>query len=180
MLSGRVAREAGRATPGHRGAVACEREQTMGEVSSVGELLELAIAREIQAAEYLTKLAQQIVDPAARALVEQLAQEELGHKARLELEVMKEGLVAQTLGRLIDVGEPEYGETFDIHPVSDVRQILAMAIRKERRSFRFYVDLAGVVLEEELHEALVELAEEEARHLIRLEREYNKLTASEK
>ncbi len=152
----------------------------MREVSSVGELLELAIAREIQAAEYLTKLAGRVADPAARGLLEQLAQEELGHKARLELEVMKEGIVAQTVGRLIDVGEPEYGETLDIHPGSDVKQVLAMAIRKERRSFRFYVDLAGVVLEEELHEALVQMAEEEARHLIRLEREYNKLAASEK
>jgi len=152
----------------------------MGEVSSVGELLELAIAREIQAAAFLRRLAGRMSDPAAQALLEQLAQDELGHKARLELEMMKEGIVARTLGKLIDVGEPEYAEPFDIDPVSDIQHVLAMAIRKERRSFRFYVDLAGVVLEEELHEALVQLAEEEARHLTRLEREYNKLTAQEK
>ncbi|MBN2132174.1 MAG: ferritin family protein [Sedimentisphaerales bacterium] len=152
----------------------------MGEVSSVGELLELAIGREIQAAEYLSKLAERMVDPATQALLEQLAQDELGHKAKLELELMKQGIVAQTLGRLVEVAEPEYVGPVDIDPASDVKRILALVIRKERRSFRFYVDLAGVALEGEVHEALMELAEEEARHLIRFEREYNKLTAQEK
>jgi len=149
----------------------------MGEVSSVGEVLELAIAREIQSAEFLSTLAERLKRPAAAALLEQLAQEELGHKAKLELEIMKEGLVAKTVGTLVEVDAPDYADALEMDPDSDFKDILAVVIAKERHSFRFYVDLAGVVLDEDLHEVLVALAEEEARHLIRLEREYNKLTA---
>jgi rubrerythrin len=152
----------------------------MGEVSSVGELLELAVAREIQAAEFLSTLAERVRTPAAAALLEQLAQEELEHKARLELELMKEGLVAKTVGKLIDAGRPDYADALEIGPDSDFREVLALAIAKERYSFRFYVDLAAVVLEEDLHEVLLALAEEEARHLVKLERQYDKLTAKDK
>jgi rubrerythrin len=151
----------------------------MGEASSVGELLELAIAREIQAAEFFSALAERATKPPAAALLQQLAQEELEHKARLELEVMKEGIVARTVGKLIDVGEPDYADALQVDPDSDFKDILALAVAKERRSFRFYVDLAAVVLEEDLHEVLVQLAEEEARHMVRMEREYDKLTAKD-
>lgn len=152
----------------------------MGEASSVGEVLELAISREIQAAEFLTQLAGRMVNPATRVLFEELAEEELGHKSKLELEMMKEGMVARTVGRLIDVGEADYAREFDLGSDVDFREALGMAIEKERRSFRFYTHLAGIVLEEEVHEVLLQLAEEEARHLVRFEREYNKLTAKEK
>jgi rubrerythrin len=152
----------------------------MGEMSSIGEVLELAISRETQAAEFLMALAGRMGNPAMQVVFERLAQEELEHKARLELEVMKEGIVAKTVGRLIDVGEADYAGELDLGPDVDFKEALGMAIEKERRSFRFYTDLAGIVPEREVHDVLLELAEEEARHLVRFEMEYNKLATQEK
>jgi rubrerythrin len=152
----------------------------MGETSSIAEVLELAIAREIQAAQFYSEAAGRMGDPAMRAVLERLADEELGHKARLELETMKEGVVATTVGKLVDVGEPEYAEELEIGPGIDYKRVIEVAIQKERRSFRFYVRLAGIILEEELHEMLLELAEEEARHLVQFRMEYTRLVAGEK
>jgi len=151
----------------------------MGAVSSIGEVLELAIGREIQAAEFFTKLAQRVGDPARRRLLEELADEELEHKARLELEMMKEGLVAKTVGRFVEVEEAAYAAEFEVGPDTDFKDILSMVMQKERRSFRFYAHLAGIVLEEDVHEVLLELAEEESRHMVRFERAYERLTSNE-
>ncbi|MHC4519071.1 MAG: ferritin family protein, partial [Planctomycetota bacterium] len=80
----------------------------MGEASSVGEVIELAITREIQAAEFYTTFAARVPDALMRSLFERLALEELEHKAKLELEMVKEGFVARTVGRLVDVDLPDY------------------------------------------------------------------------
>ncbi len=152
----------------------------MGEVSSIAEVLEMAIAREIRAAEFYAEVAGRMGNPAMRTLFDRLAEEELRHKARLELEMMKEGLVAKTVGRLIDVGEPEYAAELEIGPDIEYARAIDTAVRKERRSFRFYIHLAGIVLEEDVHNLLLELAEEEARHLVQLDTEYRKLTMGEK
>ncbi|MHC4563948.1 MAG: ferritin family protein, partial [Planctomycetota bacterium] len=119
-------------------------------------------------------------NPALRVIFEQLAEEELEHKARLELEMMKQGVVAKTVGRLIEVDEADYAEKLRLGPEVSVKDALVMVVEKERRSFRFYADVAGIVLNPEVHETLLELAEEEARHMVRFEREYRKLTADEK
>lgn len=148
----------------------------MSDVNTLGEVIELAITREIQAAEFYRELAGRTQDPAMQSLFENLGEEELRHKARLELEMMKEGLVAKTVGRLFEVDTPDYATDEQIGPDMDYQDALSLAIRKERRSFRFYVELAAVVTEKDTHEALLELAEEEARHLVQFEMEYNRLT----
>jgi hypothetical protein len=46
----------------------------------------------------------------------------------------------------------------------DYEDLLLLAMKKEKVSFRLYVDLAGVVADEDLHETLLSLAEEEAEN----------------
>jgi len=152
----------------------------MGEVSTIGEVIELAIAREVQAAQFYVELADRAVNPAMRGLFERLAEEELRHKARLELEMMKEGLVTTTVGRLFEVDAPDYGVDEQTGANMEYKEALSLAIRKERRSFRLYAELAGVVGEVQMHEVLLDLAEEEVRHLIKFEAEYNRLTSKPK
>jgi rubrerythrin len=151
----------------------------MGEIGSIGEVLELAIIREVQAADFYTTLASRAEDPALQSVLEQLADVELEHKARLELEMMKEGIVAKTVGDFVDFGLPDYSQELDLAPDASVADALVVAMEKERRAFRFYVEFAGIVQEDELHGMLLELAEEEARHLIWLEMEYNKLAGGQ-
>jgi rubrerythrin len=152
----------------------------MGQASSIGEVIELAITREIQAAEFYTGLAGRAQDPEARSLFKRLAKEELTHKAKLELEMAKEGFVATTAGKLVEVDVPDYSAELEPGPRAEHRDVLAVAIRKERRSFRFYAQLAGMASEGPVREACLELAEEEARHLLQFEAAYNRLASKEK
>jgi len=152
----------------------------MEEASSIGEVLELAIAREVQAAEFYRAMAERAAIPAMRAFLEQLANDELGHKAILELEMMKEGIVTRSVGKLADLPEADYAAELEVGAEVDFKAALATAIQKERMAFRFYARLAGIVSEELVRDVLLELAEQEARHLVRFEAEYNKLTARDK
>jgi len=94
--------------------------------------------------------------------------------------MVKEGFVATTAGKLVDVDVPDYSA--ELKPGSRVehKDVLAMAIRKERRSFRFYAQLAGMASEGPVREACLELAEEEARHLLQFETAYNRLASKGK
>ncbi len=146
----------------------------MGEMTTIGEILEFAIAREAEAVHFYMAMAERVNDPATVKFFEDLVSEELEHKSRLELEVMKEGIVARTVGVL--------PETSGSDPVISLAQAteqmvyteaLSLAIQKERRSFGLYVRLAGLVEDEGLRETLVSLAEEEAKHMVALEQQYN-------
>jgi len=151
----------------------------MGEFGSVDEILEFAIAREVEANEFYMVLAGRVENPAMRELILEFAKEELEHKAKLELEVMKRGQVVVEAERedkakeladfriadyIVDVGDWLYMDYVDL---------LLLAMKKEEVSFRLYVDLAGMVNDEDSHEVLLSLAEEEARHKIRFEIEYD-------
>lgn len=149
----------------------------MSEVGSIGEVLELAVKREMQAAQFYMGCAARVTDQTTRALFERLAEEELEHKAKLELELVKEGYVARTVGQVTDVDGGPSAEQIEMVAEMDYPEVVAMGIRKERQAFRFYVQLAGLVSDDPAHEVFLELAEEEARHLVRFEIEYNRLTA---
>jgi len=57
----------------------------------------------------------------------------------------------------------------------DYKDMLIMAMQKEEASFRLYVDLAGRVTNEDAHDTLLALAEEEVKHKLRFEIEYDLL-----
>ena len=149
-------------------------------LNTIGEVLEFAIAREIDASEFYMELSGQMENPAIRSLFEELANEELEHKARLELELMKEGMVAKTEGRITGVGASDFMMDGEVRRDMSLKDALALSIEKEKRSFRFYTRLAGIVTDEAMVETLMSLAEEEARHMVRFETEYERLAPHKK
>jgi len=148
----------------------------MGGFSSVDEILEFAIAKEVEANKFYTVLADRVENPAMSELILEFAKEELEHKAKLELELMKAGRVVAKAEKLadfdindyilVDVGDParmDYGD------------LLLAAMEKEKASFKLYVVLAGMAEDEESQQVLVSLAEEEARHKMLFEIEYDEM-----
>ena len=146
----------------------------MAEFDSDDEILELAIAREEDANQFYIVLAAQAKNDEMRKVFEDLAEEELEHKAKLELEVIKTGRVVTATEK------PELetkGDTESVGPEVDMdyKDMLIMAMQKEEASFRLYVDLAGRVINENTHDTLLALAEEEVKHKLRFETEYDLL-----
>jgi len=148
----------------------------MGEVDSIDEIMELAVAREEGANLFYTDLAKRAKDPTMRIIFEKLADEELEHKAKLELEIMKKGKVVATAEIPVNFKLEDYVE--DTASIADMNyeQLLLMAIAKEKRSVRFYIELASFVQDKDARETLISLAEEEARHEARFQMEYDYLS----
>ncbi len=141
------------------------------------EILEMAIAREVDANRFYLALAARTQNPDIRKIFEELAAEELEHKARLELEIMKTGRVVDTsrvpLGLQDD--QPDYTPLeYEI----DFKDILLMGILKEEASFRLYVDLAGMATDASSKEILLALAQEEAEHKLRFQAGFDYLLKS--
>jgi rubrerythrin len=148
----------------------------MSKVNSDLEILEFAISREMEAYHFFLALSRRVENQKIRDMLEKLAEEELEHKERLELEMMKLGRTVTT-----EYQPPRPDSDFilsdsDLPLDLDYVDVLLLAIEKERASFRMYINLLPDIQDEESHELLLALAEEEVKHKVRFETEYNKLS----
>ncbi len=147
----------------------------MAKANADVEILEFAISREVEAYRLFLALSRRVSTPAMRKVFEDLAKEELEHKAKLELEMMK-------MGRAVDVGlkpgppDSEYIVSNTDAPLDmDYRDMLLLGMEKEEASFRTYVNLLPGVEDEQSRELLLALAEEEVKHKLRFQTEYELL-----
>jgi rubrerythrin len=138
------------------------------------DILKFAIDREAKANRFYVALAQRMANHEMREVFEMLAQDELEHKARLELEMMKAGKVVAS-DTDTNRFEAHYGPDAEPMLHMDYKNALAIAIDKENTSFRLYADWLVSAENEEQREMLLSLAEEEAKHKARLEIEYEML-----
>ena len=147
----------------------------MGKVKSDAEILEFAIFRENEAHNFFMALAGRVKEPQMRQVFEDLAAEELEHKEKLELEIIKTGKAISTeqqpprpASEYIISNDPSQ---LDI----DYKDALLLGMEKEEASFRTYVNLIPSVHDDQSREVLLALAEEEVKHKLRFETEYNML-----
>ncbi len=144
-------------------------------VESDQEILEFAIFRENEAYNFFVTLADHVKDERISKVFEDLAAEELEHKAKLELEIMKMGKTVSTeLLPPRDAGE--YILSDDSSPLDmDYKDVLLLAIEKEDAAYRTYINLISTIHDEHSKEVLLALAEEEIKHKVRFETEYKRL-----
>jgi len=147
----------------------------MGEFDSVDEILEFAIAREVEANQFYMDLARRLESPAMRELVLEFAKEELEHKAKLELEVMKEGIVVTATEKVAEFKIADYMSDVELSDDMSYKDLLIFAVKKEMRSLRLYIDLAAIIENTDSRETLLSLAVEEAKHEARFEIEYDEV-----
>lgn len=147
----------------------------MAKASPDNELLEFAIAREVEAYHFFMALAERVDSAQMRTVFMDLAKEELEHKAKLELEVMKAGRVVPSTDK-VTIPEHDYIISDTETPLDmDYKDMLLLGIEKEEASFRTYVNLIPTVHDEESREVLLALAEEEVKHKLRFQTEYDML-----
>ena len=139
------------------------------------EILEMAVAREVDAIKFYTVLAARAQSPHIRGVFEVLAAEEMEHKTRLELEIMKTGRVVDT--QKVPAGLKDDAPDY-VPPELDIdyKDILLMGMQKEDASFRLYMDLAGMINNSSSRETLIALAQEEAGHKLRFQVELEQVS----
>ncbi|HEG44344.1 MAG TPA: hypothetical protein ENH94_09875 [Phycisphaerales bacterium] len=152
----------------------------MKEIDNINDILVFAIDREIRANRFYVSLAERMANPNMKELFLALAADEIDHKERLEFELIKRGqtVAADDFDEEYDEDElPMIGTPGGL--VMDYKAAIEMVIQKEKVSFRLYADFASRAQDHDSKEMLYDLAEEELKHKMRFEHEYQQFTQTD-
>jgi len=150
----------------------------MERFESIDALLDFAMDNEQDAVDFYTELAAKATDEGMREVFTSFAKEEMGHKAKLQS--VKEGkkiLPAEI--KVIDLKIADYMVEAEVTEGMSYADALAVAMQKEKAAFRLYTDLANTVDSAEVRNLLLGLAQEEAKHKLRFEIEYDQNVLTE-
>jgi rubrerythrin len=142
------------------------------EFGSVDDILEFAITRELDSYEFYLSMSARMERPWMQDVFHQFAEEELGHKAKLEdVRRGEEKLPAD--GAILDMKMADYLVPGEASSDMDYQDALIIAMKKEKAAFRLYTNLADRVGDEPIRATLLGIAQEEAKHKLRFEVEYD-------
>lgn len=148
------------------------------EFKSVHDILEFAISKEQAAVQFYKDLASQTTDPTTRAMFETFVRTEQTHAEMLRLEMNKLGYTVKAEEQA-PVSAYQWQERLELDDQArrmNFIDALLLGIQKERAAFRLYVQILSTTQDGQFARTLMELAEEEMRHVLQLEREYEVVT----
>ena len=137
-------------------------------------LIRIAIEKEIEAYELYTNVARRTDNPAAKALLQELAAEEDKHRALLE-GLKPEQVQSFKPPRLRDLQITEYLSAKPLGPDSGLQDVLIHAMKREQRAREFYEAMGGATQDAALRTLLEKLATMEKSHKARLEALYEEV-----
>jgi rubrerythrin len=112
-----------------------------------------------------------------RVVFEEFAREESGHKVRLES--IKQGGAFCSAGKIIDLKIADYTVDVEVGPDMNYQDAIVLAMQREKAAFKLYSDLAWLADDPELKDMFILLAQEEARHKLRFEIEFDEVVLKE-
>ena len=142
------------------------------------EILDFAIAGEQEAHDFYMDLAKKVERPGMEGLFTQFAREELGHKRRLES--IKQGTRSFVPSKqVVDLKIGDY--LVEVAPSATLtyQNALILAMKREKAAFQLYTDLAAETDDAEMKAIFEGLAQEEAKHKLRFEVEYDDMILTE-
>jgi rubrerythrin len=144
----------------------------MNEFKSINEILDFAMDAEQEAFEFYSKLASQSTSDAMRGVFEQFAQEEKGHKAKIS-HIKQTGTYNMSSEKVTDLKIADYTVNVEARPNMSYQEALIVAMKKEKAAFKLYLDLSEKAPNADLKNLFLALAQEESRHKLRFEIEYD-------
>jgi rubrerythrin len=155
-------------------------DRDMTKLDTVNGILDFAIAGEEESAAFYRGLAAKVDQAWMKKIFEGFAKEEDGHKAKL-LAVKDGRKLERAAEKVADLKIGDYMVDVDVSdPASlDYQQALIIAMKKEKAAFRLYSDLAEKTEDAALGDVLLGLAQEEAKHKLRFEVEYDQFILTE-
>jgi rubrerythrin len=144
----------------------------MLQFETLEEILDFAISKENEANIFYTNLSKMTLRPEIKTVFANFALEELGHRKRLEA-VKRGDYKLPPLGTVLDLKIADYTVAEDENPEMAYQDSLILAMKREEASFRLYTDLAKITPDEKSRGLFLSLAQEEARHKLRFETEYD-------
>ena len=139
---------------------------------SVDKILDLAIQKEQEAADFYTSLADKMEFKHMQEIFRSFAAEEIGHKAKLI--AVKDGKqMISSERKVLDLKVGDHLVDVEMKTDLTYQEALIVAMKAEKAAFKLYSDLAGATDDANLKSLFLELAQEEAKHKLRFEVEYD-------
>ncbi len=148
----------------------------MPKFNDIEDIISYAIEREEDALKMYIDLAGKIRNPQIKKVLHDFAAEELQHKQKLQFELLNIGKTSPISTEITIITPDEADIDQDSLIDIDYSDALIVAIKKEEIAFQLYSELASKVKNYELKSVFYQLAEEEVRHKILFEKEYEKIT----
>ena len=141
-------------------------------LKTVDEILTFAIQNEQDAADFYTQLAEKSELKHMKDVFLGFAGEERGHKVKLEnIRTGKKFLQSEQTVQDLKLGDSL--EEIDLTQKMTYQEALIVAMKAEKAAFKLYSHLASATDDAELKSTLLGLAQEEAKHKLRFEVEYD-------
>lgn len=143
------------------------------------ELLKFAIEQEQAAFEFYTELAGKVTDDHVKQTLLDFANQERGHKAKLEAVRDGRKLDVTAKPNVPDLKIGDYLVEVEVTPELSFQGALIIAMKKEKAAYRLYMDMAAVAPDKDIREVFLFLAHEEANHKLNFEVQYDELIYQE-
>ncbi len=150
----------------------------MKDFSTVDEILDFAIENEQGAVDFYTKLAEMAQSEAIKKVFTDFAFEEMGHKAKL-LNIKEKGILEVSRETIVDLKISDYVVSAHASPEMSYADALVLAMKREKSAFKLYTALAERAPNEGLKDLFSMLAQEESKHKLRFELEYDEIVLRE-
>jgi len=141
-------------------------------------ILRTAIRREIDAYNLYSSAAEMAATPHAKDVLTDLANQEAGHRNRLERLLADKSMSLLSKAqkkKVVDLKITDYLIEVPLAPDSDFQDILIVAGKREKASYDLYSALATVAEDDEMVRLFEFLADEEMGHKNRVEALYEEL-----
>ncbi|MBT3242623.1 MAG: ferritin family protein [Bacteroidetes bacterium] len=144
----------------------------MKEFKNINEILDFAMASEQRAIDLYSNLAEKSGIQEMRDTFISFAKEEMKHKAQL-VKIKREGFFEHGSEKVTDMKIADY--TADVKPTENMlyHEALILAMSQEKAAFKLYSTLADRAPNQDLKNLFLSLAQEEAKHKLRFEIEYD-------
>ena len=144
----------------------------MREFTSINEILDFAIGEEQAAVDFYLQLADQSKNQQTKKVFSEYAEEEMRHKVKL-IFIKESGNFKLPDAKVRDLKIADY--LIDVKPSANMsyQEALILAMKKEKAAFRMYIKLAEKAENPEVKSLFLNLAQEESKHKLAFEVEYD-------
>jgi rubrerythrin len=136
------------------------------------EIIKFAIDKEIKSYNFYTNARQMAKYSGAKDMFSELSKEEVGHRKMLEKLDMKK-ITQAKIEKVPDLKISDYIVDAEFKSDMPYAEILRMAIKMEERALKLYNNMNKSNKDENLKKLFSLLANEEAKHKLRLEKIYD-------
>lgn len=150
----------------------------MADFKNINDVLDFAIKREQEAVDFYTNLSNKARNEEMKEVFKEFAMEEVKHKARLQ-KIKDEGIFEISEEKVLDLKISDYTDNIAPSPEMSYEEALRLAMNKEKAAYKLYMKLSTKTDNQNLKEVFLSLAQEESKHKLRFEIEYDEYVLRE-